>query len=146
MPIELHEDFKHVADEIGVPKATLVYGMIRDAYYVVVDAVERGMDPGLPWRTVLRGKTAGHLTEVTWSQGQVQYELCRDTFAAVGSSLEAVIIAGARRLVDGGGSLESQRWPRPRTRRLTPDELAQLRAGLPAALGGSPASGIDQGQ
>ena len=147
MPVELHADLKRVADEVvDVPMATLIYGWVRDAYWTVIDAAERGVDPGLPWRQVLRGRAAGKISEVSWTQGHVQYGQCRNAIVAAGSNLEAVIIAGARRLVEGGGSLESQRWPRPRTRRLTPGELAQLRAGLPAALGDSPASGIDQGQ
>lgn len=95
------------AEVIGVRVSTLVYGWVREAYYAACDAEARGVDPNLPQREALAQK----LSDVQWYQRQGQYEACRDAITRHGSTMEAVVNAAARRLVAGGGSLESQRMP-----------------------------------
>lgn len=126
MPPDVHAQLHQLIREQGLKNASaLAYGWVLEAYYAVVDAAKAGVDPGLPAHEPLPQKP-----EVYWHQGALQWEQCRRAITAAGSSVEAVVLDAARRWVAGGGSLESQRRPKQRTRRLAPEKLAQLRAAL----------------
>lgn len=109
MPPERHAALTRLVENNGINGSYLAYGWVVAAYNAVIDAEDEGVDPQLPSREPL----AQRLPQVTWQQGQSQYERCREAFARHGSSVEAVVNAGAQRYVDGGGALAAHHWRVP---------------------------------
>lgn len=122
MPPELHEQAVTVADRLGLQLSTLAYMAIVQAYHVVCDASAAGMEPGLPGPVPLPQRP-----EVAWWMPREHWDQCRAAILAADSTVEATVNEWFRRFVAGDGSLEAQRWPKQRTRRLEPERLQRLR-------------------